>query len=83
MAPIKGWSKKTQHDGSTWQNKNNTITLLDNTRLNGRGGFSSYEIDIYVAENQVRGSYHINKGFKTKQQARDYAIRYMRTHPRG
>ena len=75
MAPIKGWlrvkSVESKNYPLVWKLKEDRAYVL---AIKYYSVFKEYEV--------VRDGYRIF-GSKNKSEAKDYAIRYMRSHPRG
>jgi hypothetical protein len=74
MAKIKGWTKLSEREFSS----ESTIAIYQEIGKE-RGIIIRYNYPNGI-EVDING---VSKLFKTKQQALDYAIKYMRSHPNG
>ena len=78
MVKIKGWKKKFEvSDQVLFKHKETRIIITDE----GKTKKWSLWISSYLKR---KGKYvDINKEFDTKQEAKRYAIQYMKKHPKG
>jgi len=74
MARIKGWKRYKQNSyGESWI-KNDKSDAIELSFYSGYKGVRLYE----VARLKANGT--LKKGFTTKQKAKEFAIKYMKTH---
>ena len=73
MGKIKGWIKKNDY---TWVRKDDSIILINNLNKNMKS--IGYSVEIVLWETPTRNLRKIIKNFKTKKEATDYAMKYMR-----
>lgn len=78
---IKGWKKVSSLDGSIIYENKKTGKYLDIINVYPLVPMGCYAKPVYKVRTPERRDY--KSGFKTKSQAHNYAINWMRKHPQG